>query len=442
MGLETNDRPPILTTDALQGDVAHETITPEQAPDALIADQEQVLGAAIQRRALIYLGCCLIFSAILLVSMLYNGAAAPTQEPCAEGAVISQAAVLPAGSEEPPHLLAVVRPPLFPNQALGNEPGCAALYRSDDNGITWTVAYSATVEAPMVIANTAGSQVYLLTQLLHFPLYLNAHVYRSDNFGGAWTWVRVSPQKWHDVPLISVLDMAVGMDGLLLLREGNGDGAAVARSRDGRATWQSLAIPHIPAVAGMALVGRTIGVVPPVFMPGQSPGMRSRDEGVTWQPMGLLPQTPQRAGMHAEISAYPTEGVLILELQPDAAFDLARPLERYGSADGGRSWHLVRCGPTPSAGCAPTSRWVRVGTTRYVLYHKRIFRRLERGGWTPLPITLPVPSSDVLQVLAAPGPQLDRLYLVTPQGLWRWAAGRWQATSTGLALSSPTPTES
>lgn len=420
--------------------------------DAHLADEpagatQDVVGAAsrpgtgrMARRGLIYLGLCLAFGAALLASMLLGGAAAGTAATCG-GAVISQAALVPdpAGS---PHLFAIVRPPAFPNVALGGEPGCQMLYRSDDEGITWTVAFSATAEAPAAVLPAGPSRLYLLTQRLQFPLSNAGNLYRSDSLGAAWTWQRISPQNRHAVPRVSASDMLVQSGGAVILHESNGDGATLIRSNDGGLTWQPVLIPGLPSVASAAVAGSLLAVAPARFTPGRAPALASGDGGATWSALGRLPRAPVRRDLVPVLAADPVERTLLMSLVPAAAVVPDHPVARYASLDEGATWHVVRCGARPASGCAPPARWAQGAAARYVLYRRRIFRALPGARWQPMTASLPVRSDTVLQLLAAPAAGGDRLYLVTATGIWRLDGRRWRSISTGLSLGGPGPVAS
>lgn len=432
------------------------------------------------RRGLVYLALCLAFAAALtLPSLLGNllpassvpsdqatGTATPgPPPPCSHGAAIAQAALAPGAPGTVPHLLAVIRPPAVPDNAPGTDPGCYTLYKSDDAGITWTVSFSATAESPTSVAVAPTGQTYTLTQRLHFPYYLAANLYYSPAHGNAWTWSRVSPQERRAVPMVSASRMLVASDGSVILREANGNGAALVRSRDEGATWQPLLIPRLFSVGDVAVLGALIAVTPAAFSAGQPPGMASRDDGATWQMLGILPDPPIRKGLHAVLSANDAEGALVLDLVPDTVVGSGGVVARYASPDGGRHWIPVRCGPVPAVGCAPEARWAAAGGERIVLYHRRLWRQggqpaagtslrisggkpcapgnpglcdgQGRGPWVVVPGPLPVASADVVQVLAAPGPRGALPYLVTAHGIWRLDDARWRSASAGLPLGFP-----
>jgi len=66
------------------------------------------------------------------------------------------------------------------------------------------------------VAAAGGTRLYLLTQRLHFPLYLAGNTYYSPDLGS--TWQRVSPNT-PDWPVVS-RPTCLGTDGLVVLREG------------------------------------------------------------------------------------------------------------------------------------------------------------------------------------------------------------------------------
>lgn len=355
--------------------------------------------------------------------------------------MISQVAAGSEAASAPPFLLAVVRPPPFPNVAPGNEPGCVALYRSEDNGLTWTISFSATAEAPVAVALAPTGSVYLLTQRLQFPLYLAGNMYRSDAEGEAWTWSRVSPQGRHDVPMVSATDMLVQDDGSVILREGNGDGAALIVSRDGGDTWQPVVIPRLLSVGSVTSLGLLIAVAPPLLAPGRSPGMVSSDHGLTWRAMGSLPGAPSRADLRPLLSASSSEHALIMDLVPAGQGGPVRAAARFVSLDGGRHWTRVMCAARPSPGCADSTRWAEAAGERYVLYRRQIFFAPAGHPWLLVTAQLPVPSDTVQQLLAVPARPHAVLYLVAASGIWRWQDGGWHPSSTGLPLGGPTPTQ-
>jgi len=449
------------------------------------------------RRGLVYLAICLAFAVALtlpnLLGNLLPASSAPSgtrvatatpgpPPPCSHGATIAIGALAPGAPGTLPQLLAVVRPPAVPDNAPGTDPGCYTLYSSGDAGITWTVSFSATAESPTDVAVAPTGQTYALTQRLHFPYYLVANLYYSPARGNAWTWSRISPQERHAVPMVSASEMLVTGDGSVILREANGDGAALVRSRDEGATWQPLLIPRLTSVGSVAVLGTSIAVTSAASSAGQSPGMVSRDSGATWQPLGSLPAPPAHTGLHAVLSASDAEGALVLDLVPDTIAGTGGAVARYASPDGGRHWTPVRCGIVPAAGCAPVARWASVGGERFVLYHRRLWRQggqlaagsspltsgagesagsspaaplgdgkpcapsgvdgcaaQGHGAWVAMPVSLPVLSADVIQVLAAAGPRGAVPYLVTARGIWRLDGTRWRNASSGLPLGFPNP---
>ena len=284
------------------------------------------------------------------------------------------------------------------------------------------------------------------------------------------------------MPMVSASEMLVAGDGSVILREANGDGAALVRSRDDGASWQPLLIPRLTSVGSVAVLGTLIAVTPAAFAASRPPGLVSRDGGGTWQSLGTLPDLPGRTGLHAVLSASDAGGALIIDLVPDAVVGSGGTVARYASSDGGRDWVPARCGTVPAAGCAPTARWATADGERIVLYHRRLWRQggqlatgslartsgagepagssplaplgngkpCARGGidgcavrghgaWVALPGPLPVASADVIQVLAAPGPRGVVPYLVTARGIWRLDGARWRTASSGLPLGFPNP---
>lgn len=356
------------------------------------------------RIALALLAACIAFAAILLLSMTLGNAGGTTSTPCSKGASIVQASVA-TDTTGAIHLFAIVRPPAYPNIALGAESGCQALYRSDDDGLTWTVSFSATAEAPLALTHATGNRLYLLTTRLRFPLYQAGNLYRSDSLGMAWTWTRISPQQRDDVPVVALGDVTLEDDGTLLARVANGDGAALLRSSDGGTTWEPMIVPNMLSTASMAVLDRLLAVAPAGYSPGASPGLASVDGGSRWTPLGILPDPPRRAGLYAFLQDNPVAHALTLDLVPIGAVLPDHPVARYASFDGGHSWTRLHCGASPQADCAPVARWTQAGSTRYVLYHRRIFRAQNNGSWQPLSISLPVPSGTVLALLAAPIPR-------------------------------------
>lgn len=390
------------------------------------------------RRGLIYLVICIAFAAALVLANLIGGSGVATApDPCSLGATIAQAALMPDVGGGAPHLLAVVRPPAQLDQAPGLQPGCDTLYRSDDNGLTWTVSFSATAEAPVALAAGPTGPSYLLTQRLHFPYYLAGNIYWSDDFGAAWSWTRVSPQGRRDVPIVSATDLYAAPDGSIVVREGNGDGGALFRSGDHGTTWQPLVVPSLSSAGSVALLGGQIAVATPL-LPSRGPwGFSTPDGGGTWREFGSLPGAPRGGDLRPALSAGEADGALVVDLVPASVVGPGGTVARYVSRDAGRHWTRVHCGDLPSSGCAPAARWAAAGTARYVLYRRRIYRRVPGGDWQALRTALPVASGSVLQLLAAPSKAGPVLYLVTASGIWRWEGGRWRLSNAGLPLGPP-----
>lgn len=421
-------------------DASSTTAAPAQAHDPAAGDRS-VDAVSSRRRGRLYLGVCLLFALALTVPNL-GGGDSPAPTPCTEGARIAQIGVLPAPLNATPPLLALVRPPAYPGVAPGNEPGCVALYRSGDNGITWTVSFSATAEAPVQLATAPTGVAYMLTQRVQFPLYAAGNIYRSDAQGAAWTWARVSPQGRHDVPIVSASDLLVREDGALVLREANGDGAALIISRDSGVHWQPLVIPQLASAGSVAVLGRLLAVSAPLLSPGSSPGLVSADDGTTWRAMGPLPDAPKRSDLRPVLSAQAPVSALVLDLVPATSIGAAGVVSRYVSLDRGLHWYRSRCGAFPSPGCAPASRWAQSGDARFVLYRQQLFRSIAGGRWTPLPVPLPVQSDLVLQLFASGRGAAPALYLETATAIWRWDGGVWRVASAGLPLHEPEPVAS
>ena len=403
------------------------------------AEAPPVAAAPPNRRGLIYLAIGIAFAAALTLPNLFGGPGATTApDPCSLGGAISQAALLPDAGGGTPHLLAIVRPPPQLDQAPGMQPGCDTLYRSDDNGLTWTVSFSATAEAPMALAISPAGPSYLLTQRLHFPYYLAGNIYWSGTFGTPWSWTRVSPQGRRDVPVVSATDLYAAADGSIVVREGNGDGGALFRSSDRGATWQPLVVPRLSSAGSVALLRSRIAVAAPL-LPARGPwGLSTPDAGASWQEFGPLPGAPG-GDLRPLLSAGEAGGALIVDLVPQAVVGSGGTVARYVSYDAGGHWSRVHCGDLPTPGCAPAERWATAGTMRYVLYHRRIYVRPAGGALQVVSGALPVASGSVLQLLAAPTRQGPVLYLITATGIWRWEAGRWRPSSAGLPLGEPTP---
>jgi BNR/Asp-box repeat len=409
-------------------------------PEMISAPISSVEGhapAPSTRRGLVYLALAAIFAAAILRTMLWPNGETTAAPPCAAGATISQAAVT-TGASGADRLFAVVRPPAAPNVALGNQPGCEALYASDDAGVTWTISFSATAEAPLTIT-PVDNAVYLLTQRVQFPLYLAGNLYRSDSHGAAWSWLRVSPQERHAVPAVSVTDIFDDPSPAILLRVANGDGAALLRSTDRGAHWQPFVIPGLQSANSVALQGSVIAVAPGTYVPAQSPGRVSTDGGATWSSLGILPGAPNRPDLRAVLSGSDVARAMVLELIPASAVAGTPVVARYASTDGGRSWSLARCGDRPAPGCAPSTRWAQTTTARYVLYRRRLFKAVFGQPWQPLPFALPVPSASVLQVLSVTNKSSDTLYLVAANAIWRLQDGAWRNVANTLGLTGPTP---
>jgi hypothetical protein len=388
-----------------------------------------------RQRGVVALAACALFIVALLVSML-SGSATRAARPCLEGAVIGDAMVVPDTSGAA-HLFVATRPPIAPNLALGSERGCEALWRSDDNGITWTTVFSSTIEAPQTVAADRIGGLYLLTQRLQFPLYTAGNLYHDGSPGTNGVWMRISPQGAFDVPNVAISEMLVGKDGVLTALAENGNGGALLRSADGGITWHSVVIPHLLTVGSAALLDPLIAVAPPTYTPGQPPGLASDNGDTNWRPLGVLTNPPTETGLQAILTGNPVARVLELELVSSAAIDEDHPVARYTSIDGGYHWSRVTCGTRPAPGCAPPARWAQGSSARYVIYTGQLWVAPLGKPWIVMPPALPVRSDTVVKLLAVPSSGGDRVYLVTLTGIWRLDGTKWTSISTGLALGPP-----
>ncbi|MGH2346255.1 MAG: WD40/YVTN/BNR-like repeat-containing protein, partial [Chloroflexota bacterium] len=389
-----------------------------------------------RQRGLVALAICVVFAGALLASMLLPGPASRAAPACSEGAVIGDAMVV-ADSSGAPHLFAITRPPISPNVAVGDEPGCEALWRSDDNGITWTTVFSSGTEAPLTVAADQVGGLYLLTQRLQFPLYLAGNLYRDGSPGVDGLWNRISPQGKYDVPNVAISDLLVGKDGILTALAENGNGGALLRSADGGTTWHSVIIPHLITAASVALQEPMLAVAPPTYTPGQPPGLASDDGGADWRPLGMLPDPPTATNLRAILTGNAPARALELDLVSSGAVTADHPVVRYTSLDGGYHWTRVTCGARPAPGCAPLARWARGNHVRYVVYHGQLWIAPFGKPWTVMPAALPERSDRVVRVLVTPGAKADQVYLVTLTGIWRLDDTKWVSVSTGLSLGPP-----
>jgi hypothetical protein len=389
-----------------------------------------------RQRGLIALAICIVFAGALLASMLLPGPVSRAAQACSEGAVIGDAMVA-VNSSGAPHLFAITRPPMSPNVAVGDEPGCEALWRSDDNGITWTTVFSSNTEAPLTVASDQVGGLYLLTQRLQFPLYLAGNLYRDGSPGVDGVWNRISPQGNYDVPNVAISDLLVGKDGVLTALAQNGSGGALLRSANGGTTWHSVIIPHLLTVGSVALQESMLAVAPPSYTPGQPPGLASDDGGANWRPLGVLPDPPTATNLHVILTGNAPARALELDLVSGAAVTADHPVVRYTSLDGGYHWSRVTCGARPAPGCAPRARWARGNHARYVVYRGQLWIAPLGKPWTAMPTALPERSDRVVRVLVVHGSGADQVYLATLTGIWRLDGTRWVSVSTGLSLGPP-----
>ncbi len=395
----------------------------------------QVQPLSERQRGLLALAACALFIGALLVSMLF-GSTTRAAKPCLEGAVIGDAMVVadPSGAT---HLFATTRPPIAPNVAMGNERSCQALWRSDDNGITWTTVFSSTAEAPQMVAADQIGGLYLLTQRLQFPLYTAGNLYRDSSPGTDGIWNRISPQGAFAVPNVAISELLVGKDGVLTALAENGSGGALLRSADGGTTWHSVVIPHLLTVGSAALLGPLVAVAPPTYTPGQPPGLASDNGDTNWRPLGVLPDPPTATDLQAILTGNPTARVLELDLISSAAIDEDHPVARYTSSDGGYHWSHVTCGAWPAPGCAPLARWAQGVGARYVIYGGQLWIAPLGQPWAVMPPALPVPSDTVVRLLVVSISGADRIYLATLTGIWQLDGTKWISVSSGLDLGPP-----
>jgi photosystem II stability/assembly factor-like uncharacterized protein len=392
------------------------------------------------RQGLVYLALAALLAAIVLATMHWPATGSSAGATCDAGTAVDRLSIArDAGGGS--HLLAIVGPASGLNVAVGNEPGCQALYQSGDGGATWTAVFSHSSEAPISLVGDTTGHLYLLATTVRFPIYLAGNMYRNDDLSQPWTWVRVSPQQRAAVPTVAISDIGVMADGSIVALAANGDGGAIVRSIDLGTTWQPILVPGLSSVSGMALLDNSIAVANTGYAAGKSPGRTSIDSGRTWQTMGLLPNAPARKGLKPVLTAVPIEDALVLDLVSGTAASSDPPVATYVSRNDGRTWSTVHCGALPSAGCAGIDRWSQTANARYVLYRRRLFRSQSDLGWQPMPAALPVDAGTIEQVLAAPHGQNDDIYLVTPTAIWRTGPrGTWASITEHLALpAAPAP---
>ena len=287
----------------------------------------------------------------------------------------------------------------------------------------------------MDIASTAAGSALLLTQRLRFPLTVSGGLYRLDLAGTAQSWQWLSPQDRHAVPVASIGDVLPGPGETIVLRVAGGDGAALVRSTDQGLSWQPIFVPKLLSPAGTVQLNGMLAVTPSGYKPGRSPGLVSHDGGKTWQPLGVPPRAPTRTGLRAVLTAYPSEGVLALDLVSVGALSDAVPLAAYTSSDGGRTWRIPACGALPVAGCTAPGLWSRTSTARYALYRGRLYQASNGHPWRILSLTMPAVPAAVIQVLAVAGQRLDTLYVVGPDGIWQLQGdGSWRNLAMPLGL--------
>jgi photosystem II stability/assembly factor-like uncharacterized protein len=316
--------------------------------------------------------------------------------------------------------------------------GAGMLFRTNDQGITWTNLMSGLPAFASVVRIAGNADQQLLTTNQH-------GMFRSTDHGQSWT-----PTVPHTAPVGT-------WQGTALLVEGNtvhvgiNPYGGVRRSTDGGLTWAPVSQGLAPSLLHHALVRsgndlllatnrgiwRGAGAMPqwahadggiphtslammveqgPALFAttrateaGQSEGVhRSTDGGLTWQ--------PRNAGLAAELNfdaLFAGNGFLLASAQ----------LNTYRSTDAGLTWtNLLQNGP--SGDVTAIVEWN--GALYAGTYGSGIFRSADDGlTWQP------VPSSNLITSLhATPG----ALYAGTTSGLQRTINGTtWTSLTNGLS---------
>lgn len=192
------------------------------------------------------------------------------------------------------------------------------VYKSTDNGITWTLKYTVAEANAISITSTAPGVFFIGSRTS------NADIYRSDDYGE--TWVSVLATTYNGIWSIKAIGSGTIIAGVEPV---SGATSSYIISTDDGGTWGIKTFPIAENISGIAIFDAGDGVI---FAASQLSGnvFRSDDYAQTWTTVFTVPGVSERAVMGFR----KVGGVILMA----TGYDFGRV---YRSTDNGLTWSLA-----------------------------------------------------------------------------------------------------